>query len=111
MDEESSSLKLAERFKVSGSSVRKLRLKLRKTGQFDAGTAPGKPRLVTGRNEKKLLKLVRDYPDATLDVLRELFADATGIAMSGTTIWRQLQRMGLTLKKRSSARPNKTGRT
>ena len=106
--EEPSSLKVGERFKVSASSVRKLRLKVERTGVVAAGKAPGKERRVQGRHEQKLRKLVERYPDATLPVLCELLLDATGVGVSETTMWRQLRRMGLTLKKSPSARRRET---
>jgi hypothetical protein len=34
-----------------------------------------------------------------LNVLRELLLDETGVSVSETTMWRQLERMGSTLKK------------
>jgi len=108
---EPSSLKVAERFKVSGSSVRKLRLKMERTGDFAAGHAPGRERLVQGKNEKKLLRLVAKYPDATLVVMCELLADETKLEISETTMWRQLKRMGMTLKKSPSTRRNAIVRT
>jgi putative transposase len=110
LEAEPSSLKVAERFKVSGSSVRKLRLKLERTGDFAAGHAPGRERLVKGKDEKKLRRLVEKYPDATLVVLCELLADETKLEISETTMWRQLQRMGLTLKKNPSTHRNGIGR-
>jgi hypothetical protein len=79
-------------------------------GSFEPGTAPGRERLVQGQDEERLLRLVRAYPDATLNVLRELLLDETGVSVSETAMWRQLERMGITLKKKQSARPNKTDR-
>jgi transposase len=111
LKEEGSSLVVAKRFRVGASSVRKLRLQMLRTGSFEPGTAPGRERLVQGQDEERLLRLVRAYPDATLNVLRELLLDETGVSVSETTMWRQLERMGITLKKRPSARPNKTDRT
>lgn len=110
LEEESSSLKVAKRFKVSGSAVRKLRMKMETTGEFAAGKAPGRERLVQGTYERKLRRLVERYPDATLVILCELLADETELAISETTMWRQLRRMGLTLKKNPSTRPSETGR-
>lgn len=109
--EEPSSLKVGKRFKVSASSVRKLRLKVDRTGVVAAGKAPGKERLVQGKHEQELRKLVAQYPDATLVVLCELLADATGVGVSETTMWRQLRRMGLTLKKSPSTRRRETAPT
>jgi transposase len=103
LEAEPSSLIVGTRFGVSPSSVRKLRLKVQKTGEPKAGTAPGRERLVQGKVERRLLRLVEKYPDATLNILCELLADESGVAVSETTMWRQLIRMGLTLKKRPSA--------
>lgn len=103
LEEEPSSLIVGRRFGVSPSSVRKLRLKVERTGEAKAGTAPGRERLVQGKVERRLLRLVERYPDATLNILRELLADESGVAVSETTMWRQLMRMGLTLKKRPFA--------
>jgi len=108
---EPSSLIVAKRFGVSASSVRKLRLKVLRTGQVEASTAPGRERLVQGADEERLRELVREHPDATLNVLRELLADEGYAAVSETTMWRQLVRMGLTLKKRPSERSRRTART
>jgi transposase len=58
--------------------------------------------MIRDDGEAALARLVAEYPDATLNVLRELFADALGITVSEATMCRQLQRMGLTLKKRPS---------
>jgi transposase len=111
LKKESSSLKVAARFDVSASSVRKLRLKLKRTGEIAAGRAPGKERLVKGRTEARLRQLVARYPDASLVVLSELLADETGVGVSETTMWRQLGRMGLTLKKSRSTHRSGTDRT
>lgn len=108
---EPSSLVVAKRFKVSGSAVRKLRMKYAATGEFVAGTAPGRERLVKGRSEQQLLAIVARHPDATLNVLRDLFEDESGLLLSETTMWRQLRRMGMTLKKRVSAPRSARGRT
>ena len=82
-----------------------------RTGSFEPGTPPGRERLVAGQNEERLAQLVREYPDATLNVLREMLCDETGVAVSETTMWRQLERMGVTRKKRPSAHRSKTART
>lgn len=111
LEKESSSLKVAARFDVSASSVRKLRLKVQRTGEIAAGKARGRERLVQGRSEKRLRQLIERYPDATLEVLCELLEEKAGVAVSETTMWRQLRRMGLTLKKSPSTRRRETART
>ena len=108
---EPSSLLVGAKLGVSASVVRKLRAKMVRTGSFEPGTAPGRARLVDADTEQRLLQIVRESPDATLNVLREVLADETGVAVSETTMWRQLNRMGITLKKRPSEPRSKTGRT
>jgi transposase len=111
LEEEPSSLIVAARFKVGASSVRKLRLRMLRTGVIEPDSPPGRERLVKGEDEGRLRQLVRECPDATLNVLCELLADETGVAVSETTMWRQLERMGITLKKRVSAPPRESDRT
>ena len=111
LEHDPSSLVIAARFGVGASSVRKLRLQVERTGSMEPGTAPGRDRLVKGRTEEVLRRLVRDYPDATLNVFCELLLDETGVDVSETTMWRQFDRMGITLKKSPSARRNRTART
>lgn len=111
LKEDSSSLRIAKRFKVSSSVVRKLRLKVERTGKLEPRRIPGRERLVQGKLETKLLRVVERYPDATLVVLCELLEDQSGMRISETTMWRQLRRMGLTLKKRQSTPRRDTART
>lgn len=108
---EPSSLIVARRFKVSSSFVRKLRIKVRQTGSMKPRSKPGKERLVKGEDEQLLRRLVARYPDATLNVLREMLEDEGGVVVSETTMWRQLLRMGITLKKRSYMPQSATDRT
>jgi transposase len=49
-------------------------------------------------DEERVARLVRQHPDVTLNVLRELLADEGAVAVSETTMWRPLVRMGLWLK-------------
>lgn len=106
-----SSLAVAKRFSVSASAVRKLRLRVRRTGELQPRPIPGRERLVKGKVEEKLRRVVARHPDATLVVLCELLADETGTTVSETTMWRQLRRMGMTLKKRPSMRRSETAPT
>ena len=99
LEDEPSSLKVAKRFKVSGSAVRKLRLKVKRTGSLEPRPLPGRERMVKGSVEEDLRRIVDEYPDATLKVLCELLADQSGVSVSETTMFRQLQRMGFAQKK------------
>ena len=99
LKEEPSSLIIAKRFKVGASSVRKLRAQMKRTGSFEPGAAPGRERLIKDEGEKRLREIVREYPDGTLNVFCELLLDSVGVSVSETTMWRQLERMDITLKK------------
>jgi homoserine dehydrogenase len=99
LEHETSSLIVAARFDVSGSVVRKLRLKVERTGSIEPVPIPGRERLIAGADEDHLAELVREHPDATLKVLCELLEAEAGIVVSETTMWRQLKRMDITLKK------------
>jgi transposase len=109
--EDSSSLRVAARFSVSASFVRKLRIQVQRTGNPRAGKAPGKERLVSGVKERKLLELVDKHPDATLVELAKLLERSARLSVSETTMWRSLRRLGLTRKKRVSARANARAQT
>jgi transposase len=110
LKEDSSSLRVADRFRVSASFVRKLRCQARDGGDIRPRHGGGKPRLLKRKHEEKVLELVRKHPDATLLDLSRFLQKSTGIAPSETTMWRTLRRLGITLKKRSSTPPNATGR-
>jgi len=63
-------------------------------------------------DDAKLLELaglVAEFPDATLDELRELLRRRCRISVSINTVWRGLQQIGFTLKK-SPAAPGKPAR-
>jgi len=111
LEKEPSSLIVAARFEVSASAVRKLRLRVQRTGSIEPDPIPGRERLVTGDDEDRLRRLVREHPDATLIMLCELLARDAEVFVSETTMWRQLERMGITLKKRRCAPASRTART
>lgn len=108
---DSSSLRVAERFKVSPSFVRKLRIQVRRTGSPAPIPRPGKERLVKGAVEERLRELLEEHRDATLIELAAMLKKRTRVSVSETTMWRTLRRMGITLKKRSSTRASSSGRT
>jgi len=105
-----SSTEVAERFDVSASFVRKLRIQHAQTGSLEARTAPGRERLVQAGDESALRRCLEATPDATLNELRETFGKETGIQVSETTMWRALRRMGYTVKKNRFVQRSKSGR-
>jgi transposase len=86
---------VARKYRVSSRWVYKLRRQRQETGQIGPRRGrTGPPRILAGEDER-LAELVRRRPDATLRELR----DELGRPLSLVTVWRALQRLGLTLKK------------
>jgi len=89
---------VADRFAVSPAWVRRLVQRRRESGSRDvpaARTAPGRPRLLAGR-EAEIAAAVHAEPDRTV---RQRKADL-GLSCSEETLRRQLQRLGFGPKKR-----------
>src|SRR5215813_14902690 len=101
---------VAALFSVSERYVYQLLKLRRETGDLSplphGGGAPLK------LDEAKLLELaglVAEFPDATLDELRELLRRRCHLNVSINTVWRGLQQIDFTLKK-SPAAPGKPAR-
>jgi Transposase and inactivated derivatives len=95
-----SSKELAERYHVSRAWVDALKQRRRETGSIE----PHKQTKFRGRvlagQEDRLAALVAARPDATLAELREALRTSAGLA----TVWRELDRLELTVKKNDSRR-------
>jgi transposase len=94
---------IADRYDVSLGMVKKLLLQRQRTGDI----APrhrfsGRKPKITPQHQQRLRRLVSDYPDMTLEELR----DAIGIECTVPAIYYALCRLGLPLKKRRSAPRN-----
>lgn len=97
-----SSVKVAERFAVSGSFVRRMRARQEALGHVRPDRFGGRKRLLSVQEEEKLCLLALAHADATLAELRELAKKAIGKTISITIIGRRLHEMGLTRKKSPS---------
>jgi transposase len=104
-----SSKDLAERYHVSRAWVDALKQRRRETGSIE----PHKQTKFRGRvlagQEERLAAMVAARPDATLAELREALRTSAGLA----TVWRELDRLQLTVKKNASRRrttPPRRGR-
>jgi transposase len=84
---EPSSLRVAARFDVSPSFVRKLRIRERKTGDIRARRGPGRGRLVKGDTDLVLRELVRAHRDATLIELGRLLRKAMRVTVMRNGHW------------------------
>ena len=106
--------KIAATFGVSQSFLYKLLCQRRATGEI--APLPHGGGATAKLDEEKLLALadlVAEQPDATLEELRQRLQRRQKVAVSLSTIWRGLEQMELTLKKRPAgpARPApKSGR-
>lgn len=91
---------LAERYHVSLAWVDALKQRWRETGSI----APRPQTKFRGRvlagQEDRLKALVAAQPDATLEELREALQTPAGLA----TIWRELARLDLSVKKNGTRR-------
>lgn len=103
------SKELAERYHVSRAWVDALKQRRRETGAIE----PYKQTKFRGRvlagQEERLAALVAAQPDATLLELREALRTSAGLA----TVWRELDRLQLTVKKNATRRrttPSRRGR-
>ena len=99
---------VARRFRVSLGMVKKLLAQRRHTGDIAPRhhLAGRKPEIVA-HHERAMRTLLGGKPDLTLKELRQ----ALGLECSLQAIHVVLGKMGLTYKKRLSARQNKTART
>ena len=95
---------IAEIFGVTQRYVYKLLKLRRETGDLTplphGGGAPAK------LNQAKLLKLaelVAEFPDATLEELRELLRRRCRLSVCLNTVWRALREINFTLKKSRAA--------
>jgi transposase len=96
VDRELPTVEVAKKYSVSPGWIRKLKRFRRETGSFAARTQRVSHATKLDPELPRLQKLVEEQPDATLQELRS----ALGIQVGLATIWRALQRLGITFKKR-----------
>jgi len=99
---------VAKVFEVSPAWVRRLKQRRRELGTIDV--LPGRygyPPKLKEEDLRRLAELVAQHPDATLQELRDLLKVDVGVS----NICRALQRLKLSLKKKSCTPPSKTGPT
>ncbi len=88
---------IADIFGVSTSWVRRVKQRRREHGEV--ATRPPEPAVRYAKIDRvRLCELVETYPDATLVELRSML----GVQCAESAIWRALDKMGYTFKKRQS---------
>jgi len=97
-------------YDVSVSFVIKLMRRWRDLGTAAAQPMGGTKEHILAEHEALVRELVARTPDMTLDELRAGLAEA-GIVVARTSVWRFLEAIKLTLKKRRSMPPSRRGPT
>ncbi len=101
---------VARKYHVSSRWVFKLRRQREETGDIAPRRGKTGPKPKLAEHTDRLLELVEEQPDATLEELRERL----GVQVCLATIHNTLKSLGVTLKKsrpRVGARPRGRGRT
>jgi len=98
---------VAEKYRVSPAWVRRLKQRRRESGEVAPRPSRNRRRPVLEPHLDRLRELIGAAPDATLGELRERL----GVAVSLATLWAAVRGLGLTVKKKSSGPPSRTGPT
>lgn len=99
---EGSQRQLAERFQVSLSFVRDLMRRYRSAGTVEPKPHGGGAIAKLEASQLPIVKaLVEAQPDALLEELCERFAEKTAVNVSGSTMQRAVQSLGLSVKKKT----------
>jgi transposase len=99
-------------FRVSVSYIYKALIRRRRTGEASASRHRGhRPRKLRPAQEAALAAHVEAHPDLTLAALQTWLLAEHGVRLSNGAIWSAVARLGLSFKKRHSARASKTART
>lgn len=108
---EGSTRGVAARFEVSVSYVVKARQRRDRTGETGVRKARQTQQRRLAGHEQALREEVARKLDATLAELRAWLQNERGVRVGITALWREIKRLGLTLKKSRSMPRNRTART
>lgn len=108
---EGSTRVVAARFEVSVSYVVKARQRRDRTGETGVRKARQTQQRRLAGHEQALREEVARKLDATLAELRAWLQNERGVRVGITALWREIKRLGLTLKKSRSMPRNRTART
>jgi transposase len=102
---------VANRFQVSKSYVARARSRRRQLGDDAPGAQRNHVPLKLTGLEEVLAAHIQAVNDQTLEQLCQWLSAEHGVQVSVTTLWKTLDRLGLSLKKRRSMPPSKSVRT
>ncbi len=91
---------VARKYRVSSRWVYKIRRQREETGDIAPRRGKTGPKPKLAEHKERLLELVKEKPDATLEELQKRL----DIAVSTVTIWRALKALGFTFKKGRACR-------
>jgi transposase len=101
----------AKLFRVSVSYIYKALIRRRRTGEVSASPRRGhRPRKLSPAQETALAARIEAQPDLTLAALQRWLLAEHGVRLSNGAMWSAVARLGLSFKKRRSARASKTVR-
>ena len=101
----------ARLFRVSVSYIYKALIRRRCTGETTASLRRGhRPRKLSPAQEAALAAHIEAHADLTLAALQAWLLAEHGVRLSNGAMWSAVARLGLSFKKRRSARANKTAR-
>ena len=86
---------VARKYRVSARWVYKIRQQRAETGEIAPRRGRSGPKPKLGDHRERLLQLVEEQPDATLEELR----DRLGVQVCIATLWNTLKALGVTFKK------------
>jgi transposase len=98
------------RFDVSVSSALRWAQRWQSEGHAGPHAMGGDRRSRLSEHRARVLQLVAQQPDLTLQEIRSALAAACGITVGLSTVHRFLVAQNLTLKKRAYTRPSRTAR-
>lgn len=98
---------VATKYSVSESWVRRLKQRRRENAEVAPRVPVTGPRPSWDAYADRLQAAIKETPDATLRELRERL----GLTVALSTLWRAVAALGLSVKKKSSGRPSRTGLT
>lgn len=96
---------VAERYSVSASWVRRLKQVRREDGRTGPKSSRNRRVPQLAARAEDIRGLIAATPDLTLGELKK----ALGVTVALGTVWAAVVGLGLTVKKKSTGRPNKTG--
>jgi transposase len=101
----------AKLFRVSVSYIYKALIRRRRTGETSASSRRGhRPRKLSPAQEAALAAHIAAHPDLTLAALQAWLMAEHRVHLSNGAMWSAVARLGLSFKKRRSARASRTAR-